>query len=396
MTYRKIIHIDLDAFYCAVEELSNPSLRTKPFVVGGRPDQRGVVSSCSYAARKFGIRSAMPTARAVQLCPDLIIIRGNHRSYSQYSQQVMTLLRSFTTQVEQISIDEAFLDVSEIPDSSENIARRIQELINSESKLPCSLGVSTNKLVAKVATDVGKAANTSKGSPNAIQIVPPGKEAEFLAPLPVEMLWGVGPKTAIQLSELNIFLIGDITNFPETYLVEKFGKFGHALYYRSRGIDNRDIITSHITKSVSCETTFSQDISDEDTLLSQLKYLANRVSKRLQKQRLSGLTVKIKLRWSDFSTFSRQTTLKQPTNQLDPIYEAAKYLFKSNWVKGKPVRLLGVGVSRLCPPIKQLSLWESSSLVSQLNKEKQLRIALSHLHEKFGENIIHWGTTQEK
>jgi DNA polymerase-4 len=286
MTYRKIIHIDLDAFYCAVEELSDPTLRNKPFLVGGRPDQRGVVSSCSYAARKFGIRSAMPTARAVQLCPDLIIIRGNHRSYSQYSQQVMTLLHSFTTQVEQISIDEAFLDVSEIPDPSENIARMIQEKINSELKLPCSLGVSTNKLVAKIATDVGKAANQSIGFPNAIQIVPPGKEAEFLAPLPVEMLWGVGPKTAIQLAELNIFLIGDITSFPETYLLEKFGKFGRALYYRSHGIDNREIITSHIAKSISCETTFSQDISNENTLLSQLKNLSKRVSKRLQKQRL--------------------------------------------------------------------------------------------------------------
>jgi DNA polymerase-4 len=396
MTLCKIVHIDLDAFYCAVEELQDPSLKGKPFAVGGRADQRGVISSCSYAARQYGVRSAMPTARALKLCPDLITLRGNYRLYTKYSRQVMSLLKNYTHLIEQISIDEAFLDVTDIPDSRENIAYKIRNSVNKALNLPCSLGVSTNKLIAKIATDVGKASAQTPGSPNAIQIVPPGEEAAFIAPLPVEMLWGVGPKTAAQLANMQVYKIYELRGIPESVLVDHFGKFGHSLYRRSRGIDNREIVTSHISKSISNETTFSRDINDESKLIEHLERLSDRVSKRLQKQRLAGTTIKLKLRWSDFTTFTRQTTIEQPTNQSEEIFTQAKQLLLINWSPVKPVRLLGVGVSGLGPPIRQLSLWENDSVIYQLEKEKQLRQTLSYLRGKYGDRVIFWGTDQEE
>jgi DNA polymerase-4 len=395
MTFRKIIHIDLDAFYCAVEELRDPSLKGKPFAVGGRPDQRGVISSCSYAARIHGVRSAMPSVKAVKLCPDLIIMRGHHRLYSKYSRQVISLLHNYTSLIEQISIDEAFLDVTESREARETIARTIRDAVNENLNLPCSLGVSTNKLLAKIATDFGKAAAKTKGSPNAIQIVPPGEEATFLAPLPVRMLWGVGPKTAARLKKMGIREIGEIVSVPESTLVEHFGKLGHSLYRRARGIDNREIITSHIAKSISNETTFTRDIDDVSKLLEHLERLSERVSKRLQKQQLAGTTIKLKIRLHNFTTFTRQTTTDQPTNQSEDVFAKAKQLFISNWQPGKPVRLLGVGVSGLGPPIQQLSLWESDSVISRLERDRELKKVLASLRDKFGDRIIYWGTEQE-
>jgi DNA polymerase-4 len=395
MTHRKIIHVDLDAFYCAVEELRDPSLAGKAFAVGGKPDQRGVVSSCSYAARMYGVRSAMPTAKAVQLCPQLQLIRGHYRLYSRNSRQVMALLHIYSSLVEQISIDEAFLDVTENPESRGSIARAIQSSVNEELNLPCSLGVSTNKLVAKIATDVGKAAVQTRAYPNAIQIVPPGEEAAFLAPLPVEMLWGVGPKTAAQLASMNVHKIGDIVGIPEKSFTERFGKIGHSLYRRSQGIDNRDIVTTHIAKSISKETTFTRDIKEETKIINHLEILSERVSKRLQKQHLAGTTVKIKLRWADFTTLTRQTTTEQPTNQSEDIFNNAKTLFYENWSPEKSVRLLGVGVSGLGPPIRQLSLWESDSVITRLERDRKLRTAMLSLRDKFGDRIIYWGTELE-
>jgi DNA polymerase-4 len=207
---RKILHLDLDAFFCAVEEQRNPDLAGKPFAVGGRPEERGVVASCSYPARLYGVHSAMPMARARRLCPGLMIISSRHSVYSQVSRQVMERLHRLSPLVEQVSIDEAFLDVSDLLDTGEEIARRLQQEIKAELSLPCSIGIASNKLVAKIANDVGKAANRSGKPPNAITNIPVGQEAEFLAPLPVERLWGVGPKTAERLFRIGIRLIGDL------------------------------------------------------------------------------------------------------------------------------------------------------------------------------------------
>jgi DNA polymerase-4 len=251
MALRKIIHLDLDAFFCAVEELHDASLTGKPFAVGGRPDERGVVASCSYAARAYGVRSAMPMAQALRLCPGLRILSSHHRLYHEVSAKVMDHLHRLTPLVEQISIDEAFLDVSDLSQDPIDIARLLQESINTDLKLPCSLGVATNKLVAKIANDVGKAATRGSGPPNAITDAPPGQEAAFLAPLPVLTLWGVGPKTADRLSDIGVQTIGDLARLPEKELIGMFGKVGQELWLHANGIDDRPIITEHEIKSIS-------------------------------------------------------------------------------------------------------------------------------------------------
>jgi DNA polymerase-4 len=383
---RKIIHLDLDAFFCAVEEQLNPSLQGKAFAVGGRPEERGVVASCSYAARRFGVRSAMPMARALRLCPQLIIVASRHGKYSQVSRQVMAHLNALTPHVEQISIDEAFLDVSELPQPVETIARQLQAQVRQDPGLPCSLGVATNKLLAKTATDVGKASFRGEGPPNAITVVPPGQEAAFLAPLPVEALWGIGPKTAERLAEMDIRTIGDLANRSESQLMRLFGKNGYDLALRARGIDDRPIVTSHEVKSISQETTFAKDVREVKVMERTIFQLAAGVGTRLRRNQLTGSTVKIKLRWADFTTLTRQLTLEQATDQDKDIYQAAISLFHKTWLPGKPVRLLGVGVSGLGAPIRQLSLWDEDS-----EKDRQLQTAIDELRQRFGKQIVQRG-----
>jgi DNA polymerase-4 len=384
---RKIIHLDLDAFFCAVEEQRNPSLVGKPFVVGGRPEERGVVASCSYAARRFGIHSAMPMAHAIRICTQLIIIPARHKAYSQVSKQVMEHLNQLTPLVEQVSIDEAFLDVRDLPEPAEILAHRLQDTINNEPGMPCSLGVATNKLVAKIATNVGKASARGAGPPNAITIVPPGQEAAFLAPLPVDALWGVGPKTAARLAMLNIQTIGELAKFPAIELIHLFGKPGNELSQHAQGIDERPIITYHEAKSISQETTFIHDVYDIEKLHNTLHSLSEDVGKHLRQKGRSGTTIKIKLRWPDFTTLTRQTTLSLPIDEDDQIYNSALNLFEKVWQKGKGVRLIGVGVSGLYPRVRQLTLWDS---IPEGNKEKerQLQSALDTLRHRFGDRVI--------
>ena len=381
---RKIIHLDLDAFFCSVEELRDPTLRGKPFAVGGKPDERGVVASCSYPARRLGIRSAMPMSRAVRLCPQLIIVSSRHRAYSEVSEQVMERLRNLTPLVEQISIDEAFLDVSDLPDDPELIARRLQKQIRDELNLPCSLGVASNKLVAKIATDVGKAKAKTNDSPNAIQVVEEKREAEFLASLPVIALWGVGPKTAAQLESKGMRTIGDIARQPEGDLVRWFGKHGYDLARHSKGVDDRPIVTSYETKSISQETTFVRDVRDATTLKRTLRAQADDVARSLRREKLGGVTVKLKIRWSDFTTLTRQKTLTQPTDQANVIYELVEQLLSTVW-KNQSVRLIGVGVSGLGEMYKQLSLLDGDE------RERKLQETLDKLDAKFGKHIVKRG-----
>lgn len=385
---RRIIHLDLDAFFCAVEELRNPALAGKPFAVGGRPDQRGVVASCSYPARRFGVRSAMPMGRALRLCPDLIVISGRHSEYSAVSRQVMAILRQTTDLLEQISIDEAFLDVSEHPDSLESLCHSLQDRIRAELGLPCSLGAASNKLVAKIATDVGKARGRSEGAkddqpPCAITIVPVGEEARFLAPLPVQLLWGVGPKTGERLDTLGIHTIGDLAARSELDLAQKFGKSGYELVRHARGLDDRPVVTYYEPKSVSQETTFARDVRSLPELLKTIDHQAEQVAKHLQKQGVSGSTVKIKLRWPDFTTLTRQAGLKIPTDQAQVIGQQARELFLKEWREGKAVRLIGVGVSGLEGKARQLSLWDAPT-----ERQQRLQGALHELEQKFGSEIF--------
>jgi DNA polymerase-4 len=355
---RKILHLDLDAFFCAVEELEHASLKGKPFAVGGRPESRGVVSSCSYAARALGIHSAMPMAHALRLCPGLKIITPRHQLYSEISEQVMQRLRRLTRLVEQISIDEAFLDASDLPESGEVLARQLQTTIRDELGLPCSIGVASNKLLAKTATDFGKAKAKGGGPPNAITVVPAGEEEAFLHPLPVQALWGVGPKTAERLKSMGVHTIGDLLQVPEAELVAMFGKNGHDLVKRAQGIDDRPIITEHQVKSISQETTFARDVRDEKLLRSTIIQLSENVGRQLRDSNLVALTIKIKIRWPDFSTLSRQITLSHPTDRDSEIELLASKLFYKVWTNGQAVRLIGVGAGGLQPSVNQLSLWD--------------------------------------
>jgi len=382
----KILHLDLDAFFCSVEEMSNPGLRGKPFAVGGRPDQRGVVASCSYAARRLGIHSAMPMSQAIRLCPELVILPGHHRAYSEASKQVMERLEGISGLVEIVSIDEAFLDVSDLPDSGESIARRLQTQILDELKLPTSLGVATSKLVAKIANDVGKKAARGNTAPCAITIVPPGQEAAFMAPLPTDMLWGVGPKTSARLTEMGIHTIGSLAEWPEAELVKRFGENGLELSRHARGLDDRPVRSSHEVKSVSQETTFVRDVRDDQVLTRKVRELSAQVGRRLRSSGLAGNTVRIKLRWPDFTSLTRQVHLESPTNSDDEIASAALMLLGKVRASGRSVRLIGVAVSGLGEPLRQLLLWDNGS-----EKARKLEATLDDLKERFGDKAIQRG-----
>jgi DNA polymerase-4 len=373
---RTIIHLDLDAFFCSVEELLDPALAGTAFAVGGRADERGVLSTASYAARRFGVRSAMPTAQALRLCPQLHLLPPRHKTYGEYSRRVMGLLEAVTPLIEQISIDEAFLDVSDDPRPGGEIAARLQKRIQDEIGLPSSFGVAPNKLVAKIATNVGK--------PNGLVVVPQGEAARFLAPLPMEMLWGVGPKMQEKLAALGMRTIGDIAAWPEDDLIRRFGEWGRAMARHARGQDERPVEPVTEAKSISQETTFARDVSDEAVLRRTLLELSEGVGGSLRREGLSARTVKIKVRWPPFETLTRQTTLRQPTDLDDEIFAAAWALFRKVWSPGKRVRLLGVGAANLTEAARQLEMFNDAG---QERAEKLARV-VDALREKYGRQAV--------
>jgi DNA polymerase IV len=390
---RTILHLDLDAFFCAVEENQNPSLRGKAFAVGGKPEERGVVASCSYAARRLGVRSAMPMGRAIRLCPGLIIVSSRHHLYSEVSRRVMGVMHEQTPLVEQISIDEAFLDISDLHPEPERFGRGLQARIRDELHLPCSIGIASNKLMAKLATEVGKALaqqrNKAEGlvePPNALTIVSFGEEAAFLDPLPADMLWGVGPKTSARLSELGIHTIGDIARWPEYELVRLFGENGRDLARHAKGIDDRPVVTEHETKSISQEVTFSKDVRDDKVLEQTIREQSSEVARQLRRNNLAGKTIKLKIRWPDFTTLTRQTTLSDPTDQEEVINRNALELMRSVRKPNQAVRLIGVGASGLGAPIRQLGLWDMD-----VERSRRLQQAMDALNEKYGRDVIRKG-----
>ncbi len=328
--------------------------------------------------------------------------------YSEVSRQVMERLHDLTPLVEQISIDEAFLDLSDLHEAPELIAHKLQSRIRDELQLPCSIGIASNKMVAKIATEVGKSLALSeikaKGEvkpPNALTVVPFGEEAAFLAPLPAEMLWGVGPKTSARLTELGIHTIGEIAKWPESEMIRMFGENGRDLARHSKGIDDRPIVTERETKSISQEITYSRDVRDDKVLEKTVQEQSAEVARQLRKNDLAGSTIKLKIRWPDFTTLTRQTTLQHRTDQEDEIAKAALDLLKLVRKPNQAVRLIGVGVTGLGQPIRQLGLWDTSeagrprhggaAVRMDSEKERKLQEVLDELQEKYGKNIIKRG-----
>lgn len=349
---RAVVHLDLDAFFAAVEILENPDLADRPVVIGGRPGDRGVVAAASYPARAFGIRSAMPMYQALRLCPQVVVLPPRHRLYLDYSRQVMAILRQASPQVEQMSIDEACLELTEQVESwhqAIEMARQLQQRVSETVGLSASLGVATNKLVAKIASDRDK--------PGGLTIVPPGEEATFLSGLPVRVLWGVGPVTAERLAETGVTTVGELVRVPEAELKERFGRHGEWMARQARGIDPRPVVARRELKSASQERTFAHDLDDEAAIKQQLWRLSQGVARRLTKAGLAAGTVALKLRYADFTTLTRQMTLTAPADGAQDIYRAALALLDRAWQRERPLRMLGVAGRNLSPPAGQMSFW---------------------------------------
>jgi len=382
VTRRYILHLDVDAFYASVEEIFDPSLKGKPVIVGARPEQRGVVASASYAARAFGVRSAMPTAQALRLCPQAIVLPPRHKVYREYSAQMMAVLSEYSPLIEPLSMDEAFLDVTGCQarwGSPEELAHQVQERLEVELRLSASIGLAANKLVAKIASGLEK--------PRGFVVVPHGREVEFLAPLPVEKLWGVGEVTARSLHEMGVFTIGQLAQLPAAQLEARFGRRGRDLYRQARGMDDSPVVTEREEKSLSREVTFAEDIGDRQVLRKTLLSLSEDVARRLRKRGLQGRTVKLKLRYADFSTLTRQVTMDVPTDLEQVVFDQAVRLLEKAWDKRRKVRLIGVGVSKFELQERQLSLFEGTG-GGKVEKLRRLSQAVDRIREKYGDEAI--------
>ena len=337
---RHILHADFDAFYASVEQLDNPALRGKPLAVGGSPESRGVVAAASYEAREFGVRSAMPMRTAFNICPSLLRVGARFGRYREVSRQVMDIFNDVTPLVEPLSLDEAYLDVTDQVTTdltAQDLARRLKQRVRRELGLTISVGAGASKSVAKIASDLDK--------PDGLTVVPPGTERSFLAPLPVGKLPGVGPKTQERLSSEGVVTVGDLAERPDEWLTSRFGRNGEYMKRLATGQDDRPVETSRDTKSVSSETTLVTDTGDPEALQELVNRLSQDVSRSLERRELWGRTVKVKLRLSDFTTFTRQVTLAEAVQASNHIAEAAVSLVRKETGPGRTFRLVGVGVA---------------------------------------------------
>lgn len=373
---RTILHADLDAFYASVEVLDDPTLRGKPVIVGGRPDERGVVSAASYEARRFGVHSAMPLRTAARLCPTGVFVSGHPNRYRDLSIEVMSIFASYTPLVEPISLDEAFLDVTNSAAAfgdGPDIARQIKERVRDHVGLVVSVGVATNKLCAKVASDLRK--------PDALVIVEPGDEAAFLAPLPVSRLWGVGPQARQALGDYGVTTIGELAALSEATLRRRFGNHGVELAMRARGIDASVVEPLHAPKSIGHEHTFSIDTSSREQLEAMLLDLAESVATRLRRHDLAAGAVQLKLRYEGFETLTRQVSLSGEVRESEPLYAAAVALLRRTLVAGRAVRLIGLTAISLTDA-QQLTLFDGQP------RNERLARSLDAVRERFGEGAI--------
>lgn len=374
-----ILHVDLDAFYVSMELLRRPELRGKPVIVAGGLGARGVVNTCSYEARRFGVRSAMPVARARQLCPGGVYLESDYAYYAPASKQFHAILGDYTPVVEPAGADEAYLDVAgseRLHGTPERIAREIKRRVRDEIGITASVGVSVNKLVSKVASDAGK--------PDGLVVVPAGEEAAFLAPRPLRELPMVGPKTADALSKLGLRTIGDLARVPVSALQAKFGRHGVELHERAHGRFEAPVLAGRAeAKSVSRETTFDTDEPDGERLRAVLRGAAERVARDLAKQGKSARTVSLKLRFPPFETLTRAWTSPVPIDLADELYAAAAELFERAWAENdrRPVRLIGMGATNLQERARQLRLGETLAA-------DDLADTVAGLRQRFGEAAV--------
>jgi DNA polymerase-4 len=380
--HRVIAHLDFDAFFAAVEENRDPSLRGKPVIVGG--GERGVVSTANYVARRYGVHSAMPLRTARRLCPQGVYLSGHHQLYYDYSRRLMDMLGQYSPLVERMSLDEAYVDLTgteQLFGPPVDTARLIQRRVTEELTLSISVGVATNKLVAKVASDYRK--------PGGFTVVPAGHEAQFLAPLPVEKLPGVGPALLEQLRDRGVVTVGDLAQIPAHLLRLSFGEWGEELAHRARGEDVRRVTPREEVKSISREHTFEEDVSDVGLLESTLIALTEDVCRRLRGNRLEARTVTVKIRYSDFVTHTCSHTLPRPVDVDEVFFEEVLALFRQGRRRRYRLRLVGVGLSNLVP-----RSWQDDLLDQELPLLRELDLKLDYIREKYGKNAVRRGAVQ--
>lgn len=339
---KKIIHIDMDAYFAAIEIRENPSLMGKCVIVGGPPNSRGVVSTCSYEARKYGVHSGMPSHRAWKLCPQAIFVHSNFKLYGEISKQIRNIFYTWTDLVEPLSLDEAYLDVStnkkQEPDAS-NIAKQIKAEVYNQTKLTCSAGVSYNKFLAKIGSDYQK--------PDGLTIISPENAQDILFTLPIGKFHGIGKVTAARMQKMGIKNGKDLYEQGLRELIKHFGKAGYFYYNVVRGIDERDVISYWEPKSISCENTFIEDIGDLDSLLQRIRKLSDKLAIRMDRKNIQGTNLVIKIKYANFEMITRSCQLPEATNNADTLYTYGEQLFITNWDAKRKVRLLGLGVGKL-------------------------------------------------
>ncbi|SJZ60100.1 DNA polymerase IV [Selenihalanaerobacter shriftii] len=332
-----IIHVDMDAFYAAIEIRDNPQLKGKPVIIGGT-SKRGVVSTASYVAREYGVHSAMPMVKAKKLCPKGVCLQPNHQNYKKVSSQLHDIFIKHTDLIEPLALDEAFLDVSDNFQNSVQIGRKIKRQIQSKLELTASIGISYNKFLAKFASDFNK--------PDGFKIISPQNAKRILATLDVNQLWGVGPKTAAKLKKYNFHKVSDIITANPRFLIDQFGKQGYRIYQLAQGKDNRKVTPPGTPKSIGKETTFSKDISNNEVLIDYLKKLSKKVVNRVKKKEVYGRTVVLKIKYEDFEVISRSKTINSYTDSYYDIYQIANGLLQNEKLE-KKVRLIGVTLTNL-------------------------------------------------
>lgn len=349
-----IFHVDMDAFFASVEIVKNPSLKGKPVIVGGNPNSRGVVSTCSYEARAFGVRSAMSLFEAKQRCPKGIFVDGDYALYKAYSQQIMAIFESFTHEVECVSIDEAYIDMTSClkHDSPFNLGREIRRRVLEETQLTCSVGIGSNKLIAKIASSLAK--------PNGLYEIPPGKEKEFLGGLDIQRIPGIGTKTQLILNKDGFKTIAQLQEAGIDGLVRLYGSRGYHYYQAACGRDNRPVEwQDQLPKSIGAETTFEKDQDESTILIDTLTELTEKVCRRLRKLKMRTKRIAIKLRYSDFKTITRTGTLESHQNALEIILEEVVLLFKENYSGSPALRLVGVSLEQLTDGYWQPTFWDA-------------------------------------